>query len=123
MGRPANNFSVPPEQMIRHMIMKRQLAEGVPDKTGQVFLPSTQSTRDSSAQMPTTPSTLRAMSQNEINQGFGSANDGLEAGMAASQENDLRLGSPASSSVDMLPARAAQMREEERFRQFLRGNQ
>jgi hypothetical protein len=106
--------------------MKQQLEEGVPDKTGQGFWPATQSTRDSAAQMPTTPSTLRAMSQMEYdrqaNSMFGSGNF-RDAGNAASQENDLRVGSPASSSMNMLPARAAQRRQEEQLRQFLQGNQ
>jgi len=121
MGRPANSFSVPREQMIRHMIMKRQLEEAVPVPVPPgVFMLEAMT---QAAQMPTTPSTLSTMSQNELDRGFGALNDGREAGMAAMQENDMRLSSPASSSVDMLPARAAQMRQEEQFRQFLRGNQ
>lgn len=111
MGRPANSFSVPREQMIRHMIKKRQLQEGLPNPFGPPAGP-TQSTKDFAAQMPTTPSTLGVMSQMEFDRGFGNMQDGLDAGMAAMHENDQRNREP---SMNMLPARAAQTREYEQF--------
>lgn len=128
MGRPVNNFSVPPEQMIRHMQYKQQMMEGFPE----LGAPANQATRDIGVQMPATPSTLMAMGQMESElaareanaknlpppiPGAGSWNP---SSAAALEVNALRNREP---SMNMLPARAAQMRQEEQFRQFLRGNQ
>tara|TARA_R100000278_G_scaffold103851_1_gene80253 strand:- start:622 stop:1005 length:384 start_codon:yes stop_codon:yes gene_type:complete len=119
MGRPVNNFSVAPEQMIRHMQMKAQLQEGLPGA------PPTQSDIDDAAQMPTTPGTLDAMylmeyaNQAKLFDMFGSGKFPKKLAEAAINENFLRNREP---SMNMLPARAAQMREEEQYQAFLRRN-
>ena len=81
--------------------------------------------------MPATPSTLMAMSQMESELAAREANAKNlpppipnpawnPASAAAHAVNDLRNREP---SMNMLPARAAQMRQEEQLRAFLRGNQ
>lgn len=119
MGRPVNNFSVPPEQMIRHMQEKTRLQEGLPGA------PPTQSDLDSAAQMPTAPGTLDAMyllehdNQAKLFDMFGSGKFPKKLAMAAINENFLRNREP---SMNMLPARAAQRREAEEYEAFRRRN-